>query len=218
MLKNKLFLLVSICVILLVSVTGVSWLAASQRQVDIVQIETAAGLITEKTETIFEADADVIDQDEKPVAIYTNVIELPQGTITERTEQFGSQPDGIEEASGPSANEFLPMELFVDEDDPQKIEVRPHPDSTVPLSWSVFIDTLYATCSAGAKFEYSSGTGTSTYTLRWSGGQSSNNKTCSGTQCNYTITTAWNANYTYADTQILAPAQVWGPADAYRCN
>lgn len=218
MLKSKLFLVVSICVILLISVAGVSWLAASQRQVDVVQIETAEGLITEKTETIFDADTDMIDQDEKPVAVYTNVIELPQGTITERTEQFGFQPDDIEGLSESSANDFLPMELFVDENDPQKIEVRPHPDSAVPLSWSVFIDTLYATCSSGAKFEYSSGTGTSTYTLRWSSGQSSNNKTCSGTTCNYTITTAWSADYTYADAQILAPAQVWGPSDAYRCN
>ncbi len=237
--KGKLVLVIGICVILLVSVTGASLFAESQgdevevdrvrqltssvkakdtvdsNQEGFVQIEVAEGTITEETETIY---ADVIEQNEKSVAVYTNVIELPYGTVTERIEQIGSQSDDVGDLSGQSANDYLPMHVLVDENDPQKIDVRPRTDIAIPLSWSVFIDTLYATCSSGAKFEYSSSNGTSTYTLRWSGGEFSNNKTCSGAQCNYTITTSWNAYYTYADAQILAPAQVWGPSNAYRCN
>jgi len=87
-----------------------------------------------------------------------------------------------------------------------------------PLSWSIFADDLYATCSPGVKFDYSSTTGTSYYTLRWNGGQTGNSKTCSGAQCNYIISTNWSDHYTYADVQIPSPALVWGPSNAYRCK
>lgn len=180
------------------------------------RIEVAEGVITEVVEVV------TLDQDEPELMlldVYINEVELPQGTITERVEVYGPLSDDadIREYQDQMAD-FRPLAVFVDENDPQKIDVRPYADSATPLSWSVFIDTLYATCSSGAKFEYLSNTGTSVYTLRWSGGEFSNDKTCSGSQCHYTISTTWNAYYTFADAQTLAPTQVWGPANAYRCN
>lgn len=182
----------------------------------VARIEVAEGVVTEAVEVV------AINQEEPELTLvdtYINEVELPQGTITERVEVYGLlSGDTRETAHQGTAAGFLPLPVFVDEDNPQRIDVRPNADSVVPLSWSVFIDTLYATCSSGARFEYSSSNGTSVYTLRWSGGEFSNDKTCSGSQCHYTISTSWNAYYTYADAQILAPAQVWGPANAYRCN
>lgn len=180
------------------------------------RLEIAEGVITEAVAVV------TLDQEEPDltlVDVVINEVELPQGTITERVEVYGPlSGDAHAREYQDQAADFRPLPVFVDENDPQKIDVRPHADSAVPLSWSVFIDTLYATCSSGAAFEYLSSTGTSVYTLRWSGGEFSNDKTCSGSQCHYTISTSWNVYYTYADAQILAPAQVWGPANAYRCN
>ena len=182
----------------------------------VTRIEVAEGVVTEVIEVA------AINQEEPELTLvdaYINEVELPQGTIIERVEVYGLLSDNTRETVDQgTVADFLPLPVFVDEDNPQRIGVRPNADSVVPLSWSVFIDTLYATCSSGARFEYSSSTGTSVYTLRWSGGEFSNDKTCSGSQCHYTISTSWNAYYTYADAQILAPAQVWGPANAYRCN
>jgi putative ubiquitin-RnfH superfamily antitoxin RatB of RatAB toxin-antitoxin module len=180
------------------------------------RVEIAEGIITEVVEVV------TIARDEPEltlVDVYINEVKLPQGTIAERVEVYGPLSDDAHAREyQDQAADFRPLAVFVDKNDPQKIDVRPYADSAAPLSWSVFIDTLYATCSSGAKFEYLSSTGTSVYTLRWSGGEFSNDKTCSGSQCHYTISTSWNAYYTYADAQILAPAQVWGPANAYRCN
>ncbi len=191
-------------------------LLSNEASSSVARIEVAEGVVTEASEIV------AANQEEPEltlVDVYISEVELPQGKITERVEVYGLlSSDARETTRQDQAADFLPLPVFVDENDPQRITVRPNADSVVPLSWSVFIDTLYATCSSGARFEYSSSNGTSVYTLRWNGGEFSNDKTCSGSQCHYTISTSWNAYYTYADAQILAPAQVWGPSNAYRCN
>ncbi|MDT8304997.1 MAG: hypothetical protein RRC07_03590, partial [Anaerolineae bacterium] len=176
--------------------------------------EVPEGTITEITEVI---DSPAIEPEVMSTLVYTNVIEVPEGIIVEQVEVINPSAELSSTGGEPAGSaDFVPLEVKI-EDGVLSIE-EPQAGNVAPQSWSIFADDLYATCAAGAKFEYSSSNGTSYYTLRWSSGGSSNQKTCSGTQCNYTISTAWSAHYTYADAQILAPDQVWGPPDAYRCN
>ena len=160
--------------------------------------------------------------------------ELPEGIITERIEIIDPLPAaaGGGDAAGASvAGDYVQTgEIEVHSDagpltiplyGPQAVAPESDTDArgrVSPLSWSIFTDDLSATCSAGVRFDYSSTTGTSYYTLRWGSGQTSNSKTCSGAQCNYTISTNWSAYYTYTDAQILSPGLVWGASNAYRCN
>ena len=200
----------------------------------VVTREVAEGIITEQTESFDAPIAPRITNLEgRDVVIETNVIEVPEGTITERVEIIDPLPVSPSSATNGQSlfDEAAPTrEITVEIDGvPMTFGLQTGIDSEdmsrneadggyVPLSWYMFTDTVDATCSAGVRFDYSSTTGTSYYRLRWGSGQTGNSKYCSGAQCNYTISTDWSAYYTYADAQILSPGQVWGPNDAYRCK
>lgn len=235
--KFKVLTLIVLGVVLVSGLLAYGPLAAATRSPVSVTVETrevSAGTVTETTETFAETDSPLPDLVGRSVVVETNIIELPEGIITERIEIIDPLPAaaGGGDAVGASvAGDYVQTgEIEVHSDagpltiplyGPQAVAPESDTDArgrVSPLSWSIFTDDLYATCSAGVRFDYSSTTGTSYYTLRWGSGQTSNSKTCSGAQCNYTISTNWSAYYTYADAQILSPGLVWGASNAYRCN
>lgn len=232
MFRFKALLLVGVSAILLAGLIVFTRSTSADNPYPPVVIETREipeGIVTESME---EVDSPFPNLEGKPVKVYTNVIEVPEGTITEQIEVIDPLPTDTQDAQKDvpfNTDDLLPIERIEFNNDTGLIDlVIDEPQSKTPtldkkgnpnpLSWSIFADDLYATCSAGAKFDYSSTTGTSYYTLRWNGGQTANSKTCSGAQCNYIISTSWSDYYTYADVQILSPALVWGPSNAYRCK
>ena len=232
MFRFKALLLVGVGVVLLAGLIAFTRSTSADDRHPPVIVETREvpeGIVTESME---EVDSPFPNLEGKPVEVYTNVIVVPEGTITERIEVIDplsttSQDDQIDTPF--SADDLFRIVGIEFDDDTGLVDLvidelqseTPALDkdgNPSPLSWSIFADDLYATCSPGVKFDYSSTTGTSYYTLRWNGGQTSNSKTCSGAQCNYIISTNWSDYYTYADVQIPSPALVWGPSNAYRCK
>jgi len=219
--RVRLFSVVAVAVLLLVLVfvfTPPSRADNPGYPVTVEKREVPEGTITEITEVI-DSPAVELEPEVTSTLVYTNVIEVPAGTIVERVEVINPSADyaGNEGESEGFAG-FVPWEVKLEDGVLSVDREEPQAGNMVPQSVSIFADDLYATCPAGATFEYSSSSGISIYTLRWGSGESINPKTCSGTKCNYTISTAWSAYYTYADAQILVPGEVSGPPDAYRCN
>ena len=232
MFRFKALLLVGVGVVLLAGLIAFTRSTSADDRHPPVIVETREvpkGIVTESME---EVDSPFPNLEGKPVEVYTNVIEVPEGTITERIEVIDPLPAASQDAQIDTpfnAGDYLRIvEIEFDDstglvdlviDEPQsETPILDRAGNPSPLSWSIFADDLYATCSAGARFDYSSTTGTSYYTLRWNSGQTSNSKTCSGAQCNYIISTSWSDYSTYADVQIPSPALVWGSSNAYRCK